>query len=125
MEMSKSGLPQATYAPEASGPLSGVRVIDLSRLLAGNILTQHLADFGADVIKVEPRNGDTLRGWKCEGVETSWKALARNKRSLCMDFRQDGAIELIRRLVPGADIFIESFRPGSLEAMGACAGSPS
>jgi len=111
-------LPQSGYDVGASGPLNGIRVLDLSRLLAGNTLSQQLADYGADVIKIEPLKGDTLRGWSVDGVETSWKSLARNKRSLCIDFRHDDAVQLIRRLVPGTAIFIESFRPGTLEQIG-------
>lgn len=113
-----SPLPRADYTPGVTGPLDGVRVLDLSRLVAGNTLTQHLADFGATVDKVEPRDGDTLRGWRVRGVETAWKVHGRGKRSLCIDFRHKDAIPLIRRLVPGASIFVESFRPGTLEAMG-------
>jgi len=112
------GLPRADYTPGARGPLTGVRVLDLSRLVAGNTLTQHLADFGATVDKVEPRDGDTLRGWRVKGVETAWKVHGRGKRSLCIDFRHKDAIPLIRRLVPGAAMLVESFRPGTLEAMG-------
>jgi crotonobetainyl-CoA:carnitine CoA-transferase CaiB-like acyl-CoA transferase len=112
------GLPRADYTPDARGPLTGVRVVDLSRLVAGNLLTQHLADFGADVIKVEPREGDTLRGWRIKGVETAWKVHSRNKRSLCIDFRHEQAVPLIRRLIPGAAMLVESFRPGTLEQMG-------
>lgn len=111
-------LPRADYDPHARGPLTGLRIVDLSRLVAGNLLTQHLADFGADVIKVEPRDGDTLRGWRVNGVETTWKVHSRNKRSLCVDFRHEEAVPLIRRLVPGAAMLIESFRPGTLEQMG-------
>jgi crotonobetainyl-CoA:carnitine CoA-transferase CaiB-like acyl-CoA transferase len=111
-------LPQADYTPALLGPLQGVRVLDLSRLVAGNTLTQHLADFGATVDKVEPRDGDTLRGWRVKGVETAWKVHARGKRSLCLNFRHPEAVPLIRRLVPGAAILVESFRPGTLEAMG-------
>lgn len=111
-------LPQADYAPDARGPLDGLRVVDLSRLVAGNLLTQHLVDFGADVLKVEPKEGDTLRHWRVKGVETTWKIHSRGKRSLCLDFRNPGAVPLIRRLIPGAAIFVESFRTGTLEAMG-------
>ncbi len=111
-------LPQANYAPEARGPLNGLRVIDLSRLVAGNLLTQHLVDYGADVVKVEPKEGDTLRHWRVKGVETTWKVHSRGKRSLCLDFRHAGAVQLIKRLVPGAAMFVESFRCGTLEAMG-------
>jgi crotonobetainyl-CoA:carnitine CoA-transferase CaiB-like acyl-CoA transferase len=115
---SGTGLPRADYASGARGPLSGLRIIDLSRLVAGNLLTQHLADFGADVIKVEPREGDTLRGWRVNNVETNWKVHSRNKRSLCIEFRDDDAVPLIRKLIPGAAMLIESFRPGTLEQMG-------
>ncbi|WP_431281117.1 CaiB/BaiF CoA transferase family protein [Humitalea sp. 24SJ18S-53] len=111
-------LPRADYTPGVRGPLEGVRVLDLSRLVAGNTVTQHLADFGAVVDKVEPRDGDTLRGWRVKGVETAWKVHGRGKRSLCLDFRHKDAIPLIRRLVPGAAILVESFRPGTMEAMG-------
>ncbi|WP_375457946.1 CaiB/BaiF CoA transferase family protein [uncultured Enterovirga sp.] len=118
-ETTSESLPRADYEPDAApGPLKGVRVVDLSRLVAGNLLTQHLADFGADVIKVEPRDGDTLRGWRVNGVETTWKVHSRNKRSLCLDFRHADAVPLIRKLVPGAAMLIESFRPGTLESMG-------
>jgi crotonobetainyl-CoA:carnitine CoA-transferase CaiB-like acyl-CoA transferase len=116
--MSASKLRQRDYTPEVRGTLDGVRVLDLSRLFAGNVLTQVLGDFGADVIKVEPLEGDTLRAWKTEGVSTHWKIYARNKRSLCLDLRNPGAAEIIKALVPAADMFIESFRPGVLEKMG-------
>jgi crotonobetainyl-CoA:carnitine CoA-transferase CaiB-like acyl-CoA transferase len=113
-----AGLPRADYTPGVRGPLTGLRVIDLSRLVAGNLLTQHLADFGADVIKIEPREGDTLRGWRTHNVETTWKVHSRSKRSVCLEFRHEGAVPLIRKLVPGAAMLIESFRPGTLESMG-------
>ena len=69
-------LKQRDYAPRAPGTLDGVRVLDLSRLFAGNLLTQILGDFGAEVIKVEPPAGDTLRAWRTNGVSTHWKALS-------------------------------------------------
>jgi formyl-CoA transferase len=109
---------QRNYTPQARGTLAGVRVLDLSRLFAGNLLTQILGDFGAEVIKVEPPAGDTLRGWNTKGVATHWKLYARNKKSLCLELRKPEARELLLRLVPAAQIFIESFRPGTLEAMG-------
>ena len=71
--MTTSKLHQRDYEPERRGTLDGVRILDLSRLFAGNVLTQMLGDFGADVIKVEPPEGDTLRAWKTEGVSTHWK----------------------------------------------------
>lgn len=111
-------LKKRDYTPAACGPLDGIRVLDLSRLFAGNVLTQLLGDYGAEVIKVEPPTGDTLRDWKTAGVSTHWKIYARNKKSLALDLRNPAAIDLVRRLVPSAAIFIESFRPGVLEQMG-------
>ncbi len=111
-------LPKRDYTPGAYGPLQGLKVIDLSRLVAGNTLTQQLADFGADVIKVEPREGDTLRHWRVKGIETAWKVLGRGKRSLCIEFRHPEAIELIKKLAKNAAVFVESFKPGTLESMG-------
>lgn len=112
------GVPQRSYDPAARGTLDGVRVLDLSRLVAGNTLTQFLSDFGAEVIKVEPPAGDTLRAWKTKDVQTNWKIYARNKKSLGLELRKPGARELLLKLVPSAQMFIESFRPGTLEKMG-------
>ena len=111
-------LKKRAYEPDARGPLQGIRVLDLSRLFAGNVLTQVLGDFGADVIKVEPPEGDTLRAWQTNGIQTHWKVYSRNKRSLALDLRKPAAIDLIRRMVPSATLLIESFRPGILEKMG-------
>src|SRR5437763_6830852 len=106
------------YQPGSRGTLDGVRILDLSRLFAGNLLTQILGDFGAEVIKVEPPEGDTLRAWKTDGVDTHWKVYARNKKSLCLDLRKPASSALLRSLVPTAAMLIESFRPGVLEKMG-------
>ena len=111
-------LKKRDYTPAARGPLAGLRVLDLSRLFAGNVLTQILGDFGAEVIKVEPPEGDTLRAWQTEGVSTHWKIYSRNKKSLALDLRRPEAIGLLRRLIPTASLLIESFRPGILEKMG-------
>lgn len=111
-------LKQQEYNPSARGPLEGVRVLDLSRLVAGNQLTQVLGDFGGEVIKVEPPAGDTLRAWQTQGVQANWKIYARNKKSLCIELRKKEAREILLRLVPSASVFVESFRPGTLEAMG-------
>jgi formyl-CoA transferase len=113
-----SKLHKGDYQPDVRGTLDGVRILDLSRLFAGNVLTQILGDFGAEVIKIEPPEGDTLRAWKNEGVETHWKIYARNKKSLCLSLRDPRAVEIIRKLVPSTQILIESFRPGVLEKMG-------
>ncbi|MEO6244768.1 MAG: CoA transferase [Opitutaceae bacterium] len=111
-------LKRRDYTPAARGPLDGVRVLDLSRLFAGNVLTQVLGDYGAEVIKVEPPTGDTLRDWKTAGVSTHWKIYARNKKSLALDLRKPAAVDLVKRLVRTSAIFLESFRPGVLEEMG-------
>ena len=92
-------------------------MLDLSRLFAGNLLTQVLGDFGAEVIKVEPPAGDTLRAWQTAGVSTHWKIFARNKKSLCLELRKPEARDLLMKLLPSSAMFIESFRPGTLEAM--------
>jgi crotonobetainyl-CoA:carnitine CoA-transferase CaiB-like acyl-CoA transferase len=99
------------------GPLHGIRIVDLSRLVAGNTLTMALADLGADVIKVESPTGDTLREWRVEGVETAWKAYSRNKRSLCLDLRNPASHAVLLRLLTQAHVLVESFRPGTLERM--------
>src|SRR5215510_15355368 len=106
------------YDPKARGALEDVRVLDLSRLVAGNTLTQVLADFGAEVIKVEPPAGDTLRAWQTSGVPVTWKLYSRSKKSLCLELRRREAIELLLKLVPTASVLVESFRPGILEKMG-------
>lgn len=107
------------FKPGQTGPLHGVRVIDLSRLMAGNMLTLQLADFGAEVIKVEPPGeGDTLRHWKESGHSVWWKVYARNKKSITLNPRHNDGVDLLRRLIPTAQILVESFRPGVFEAMG-------
>ncbi len=105
------------YAGNAPGSLNGVRILDLSRLFAGNLLTQILGDFGAEVIKVEPPEGDTLRAWRTQDIDTHWKIYARNKKSLCLDLRMPEACALVAELAPSAAMLIESFRPGVLEKM--------
>lgn len=100
------------------GPLAGITVLDLSRVVAGNMLSLQLADFGADVIKVEPLDGDPLRDWRHGGESLHWKVYARNKRSIAMDLRVPSALEALRSLARRADVFIENYRPGTLEKMG-------
>ena len=106
------------FDPMATGALDGVRVVDLSRLVAGNILTKVLADHGAEVVKVEPPEGDTLRAWRINGISTAWKTLSRNKKSVALKLRDPDGIAVVKQLVQGAAIFVESFRAGVLEAMG-------
>src|SRR5437879_9373088 len=104
--------------PTARGPLNGVRVVDLSRLVAGNILTLQLADFGAEVIKIEPPEGDTLRSWRVKGIDTAWKVYSRNKKSVALDLRPDAGRAIVKELAKSAAIVVESFRPGGMEDMG-------
>ena len=106
---------QFTKGP--GGPLHGLRVIDLSRLVAGNTLTMALADLGADLIKIEPPSGDTLREWRVGGVKTAWKTYSRNKRSLCLDLRNAASHDILLRLTRTANVMVEGFRPGTLERM--------
>ncbi|HEU5322635.1 MAG TPA: CoA transferase, partial [Methylomirabilota bacterium] len=96
--------------------LAGLRVIDCSRLIAGGVLTTVLADHGADVVKVEhPRGGDPLRTWLREAGELWWKVYARGKRGVTLDLASPRGQDILRRLVHGADILVESFVPGTLE----------
>jgi crotonobetainyl-CoA:carnitine CoA-transferase CaiB-like acyl-CoA transferase len=99
-------------------PLAGIRVLDLSRLMAGNMLTLQLGDFGADVIKVESDHGDTLRDWKNDGKSIWWKVYARNKRSICLDLKQPADVRKLLALVPQAQVLVESFKTGGLESYG-------
>jgi len=93
-------------------PLEGVRVLDLSRLVAGNVLTTQLADFGADVIKIErPGRGDDLRHWREEGIETWWKVYGRNKRSIVLDLKVSEDLDKLKALVSQSDVFVENFTP--------------
>ena len=99
-------------------PLAGIRVLDLSRLMAGNMLTLQLADFGAEVIKVESAQGDTLRDWKNDGKPLWWKVYGRNKKSIALDLKSDADRQALLKLVPQAQVVIESFRHGGMEDFG-------
>src|SRR3989449_10735549 len=112
---SASGKAPIRFDERATGPLDGVRVLDLSRLVAGNMLSLQLGDFGADVIKVEPPTGDPLRDWREGGHELHWKTYARNKRSIVLNLRHESAKDALLRMVARADVFIENYRPGTLE----------
>jgi crotonobetainyl-CoA:carnitine CoA-transferase CaiB-like acyl-CoA transferase len=106
------------FKPDAKGPLHGIRVLDLSRLVAGNMLSLQLGDFGADVIKIEPPEGDPLREWRDDGKSLHWKTYCRNKRSIVLNLRHAAAKNALLRLVAKADVLIENYRPGTLEEMG-------
>src|SRR5438128_11616492 len=81
-------LPRKSFEPAAACPLDGIRVVDLSRLVAGNAVSSQLADFGAEVLKIEdPVKGDPLRAWQSQGVSVHWKLYARNKKSVALSLR--------------------------------------
>lgn len=106
------------FAPALNCPLYGIRVLDLSRLVAGNVVTHVLADLGADVIKIEPPGGDSLRAWKVEGIEVQWKIYSRNKRSIVIDLKDPDDRAIFEKLVATADALVENYRPGVLDRLG-------
>jgi formyl-CoA transferase len=105
-----------------SGPLAGIRVLDLTRVLAGPYCAMFLGDLGADVVKVEqPGVGDDTRGWgpPFSGGESAYfLCVNRNKKSLTVDLKSDRGIALIRQLAERADVLIENFRPGAMDRFG-------
>ncbi|MEO5669577.1 MAG: CaiB/BaiF CoA-transferase family protein [Ramlibacter sp.] len=113
----------------APGPLAGLKVLELGQLIAGPFAAKTLADFGAEVIKVEEPpdparpasgGGDPLRKWRLlkDGTSVWWQVQSRNKRSLALDLRDAQAQDIVRRLAQDADILIENFRPGAMESWG-------
>ncbi len=103
-------------------PLEGLRVLDVSTILAGPLCCQILGDFGADVIKIEhPSRGDNMRGHghSKDGVPLWWKEISRNKRAVALDLKAEDGVEVFRRLAATADVVVENFRPGTLERWGA------
>jgi formyl-CoA transferase len=103
------------------GALRGVRVIEMGQLIAGPFAGKTLGEFGADVIKIEaPGSGDPLRNWRMikEGTSVWWQVQSRNKRSIALDLRSPEGQDIARKLVAEADVLIENFRPGTLEAWG-------
>jgi crotonobetainyl-CoA:carnitine CoA-transferase CaiB-like acyl-CoA transferase len=107
------------FQPEAKGPLDGVMVLDFSRLVAGNMLSLQLADFGAEVIKVEdPKEGDALRAWRVNGVSAFFKVYCRNKKSVTLNLREPEGRKLALDLARRADVVIENGRPGTMERLG-------
>lgn len=122
--------PEPTAPPTAgssAGPLAGIRVVDLSTVLAGPYCTMVLADLGADVVKIEPPEGDATRGWgppwvgdAAAGTRTAayFLAVNRNKRSLRLDLRAEAGRAVLRRLLEGADVLVENLRPGALARLG-------
>ncbi len=101
-----------------SGPLTGVRVLELGSLVAGPFCAKTLADFGAEVVKIEPPgDGDPLRRWRRmrNGVSLWWQVQSRNKKSVAVDLRLAEGQEIVRKLAARSDIVVENFRPGALE----------
>jgi formyl-CoA transferase len=108
-------------AAAPAGPLAGLKVVELGQLIAGPFAAKTLADFGAEVIKIEaPRTGDPLRQWRLlkDGTSVWWQVQSRNKRSVALDLRQPEAQDIVRKLALDADVLIENFRPGAMEAWG-------
>jgi crotonobetainyl-CoA:carnitine CoA-transferase CaiB-like acyl-CoA transferase len=106
----------------ADGPLADLRVVDISTVIAGPGCARHLADFGADVIKVERPGGDSLRGmaWADprDGSGLWWQVSNRNKRTITLDLKAPDDLAVLRRLLSEADVLVENFRPGTLERLG-------
>ncbi|KAL3486898.1 CoA-transferase family III domain-containing protein [Aspergillus germanicus] len=115
-----------------SGPLTGVKILDLTRVLAGPFCTQILADYGADVIKVEnPKGGDDTRLWRERGEDAIWKpdeagnktslyfnTINRNKRSIALDLKSEAGRNVVLQLARGVDVVVENFIPGKLDKLG-------
>jgi len=108
------------YKALMNGPLSGFRILDLSRVLSGPAATMLLADQGADVIKVEPPGGDITRqmGVGKDGMSAGFLNINRGKRAIALNLRQPRAIRIVKRIAETADVFVQNFRPGAVDDMG-------
>ena len=118
MDSNKASPAAPSLSPSA---LDGLKVLELGQLIAGPFAAKTLADFGAEVIKIEPPGtGDPLRQWRLlkEGTSVWWQVQSRNKRSLALDLRQSEAQDIVRRLATECDVLIENFRPGAMEGWG-------
>ena len=105
---------------ERRGPLAGLKVVELGQLIAGPFAAKTLADFGAEVIKIEPPEGDPLRQWRLlhNGTSVWWQVQSRNKQSVVLDLRDEADRDLCRALIAEADVLVENFKPGTMEAWG-------
>src|SRR4051794_4641755 len=105
-----------------AGPLTGTRVLDLTRALAGPYCTLLLGDMGADVIKIElPGSGDETRQWGppfLEGESSYFMSVNRNKRSVTLDLKSSDGLQALRRLIERVDVLVENFRPGTMDRLG-------
>lgn len=103
------------------GPLQGIRVVEIGTLIAAPFAARLMAEFGADVIKIEaPNTGDPLRKWRKlhEGTSLWWYLQSRNKKSICVNLKSADGVEIVKRLAADADVVIENLRPGALEKLG-------
>ena len=119
--MTNSHIPSHPDGHGTPSALAGLKVLELGQLIAGPFSAKTLADFGAEVIKIEtPESGDALRKWRMlkDGTSVWWQVQSRNKRSLALDLREAQAQDIVRRLVREADVLIENFRPGAMEGWG-------
>ena len=111
-------------APSMSKPFTGVKILDFTRVLAGPYGSYQLALLGADVVKVESREGDDMRfgnranDWEKRGLAAPWVAVNAGKRSITLDLKKPKAIEVVKRLVAKADVVMENFRPGVMDGLG-------
>ena len=111
----------SAQAAASRGPLAGLKVLELGQLIAGPFAAKTLADFGAEVIKIEPpAGGDPLRQWRLlhNGTSVWWQVQSRNKKSVALDLRQPEARDIVRRLIDESDVLIENFKPGVMEGWG-------
>ena len=101
-------------------PLDGIRVIEVGQLLAGPFAGCMLAYFGAEVIKIEPPEGDPIRGWRVleNGTSHWWRSIGRNKKSITLDLKKPEGQKIARQLIDSADVVIENFRPGVMKRLG-------
>ncbi len=117
---------EAAAGSQSAGPLAGLKVVELGQLIAGPFAAKTLADFGAEVIKIEPPasadapGGDPLRQWRLlhEGTSVWWQVQSRNKRSVALDLKDPASRDLVRQLIEEADVLVENFKPGVMEAWG-------
>ena len=124
--MTTTTLAQAPAGGPVAGPLAGLKVVELGQLIAGPFAAKTLADFGAEVIKIEPPasgdspGGDPLRQWRLlhEGTSVWWQVQSRNKKSVALDLKDPASRDLVRQLIAQADVLVENFKPGVMEAWG-------
>jgi len=111
---------QVNIGGAATGPLSGVKVIDFTAVYSGPIAASILGDQGADVIKVESHQGDLMRGGlpKSNSMSSPFTTMNRNKKSLCLDLKSEAGLDVARRLIASADVVMENFRPGVMDRLG-------